>query len=179
MLIIPWIAFTSLFGYLGEELTAVNSWLILIVSGILSTIIVFFLNFYVLVPLKNSEATISISEKDMEGRVTVITPIPVRGMGEIQLKSVTGSLSRPAAFYVPQEVAAPRGSEVLIIELKERVCYVIPYEGSLKYRVGEKKMGILLPIIIAVLVLLMLLIVFVSKYQTAKPDEALIISGAI
>ena len=83
-------------------------------------------------PLKNSEATISISEKDMEGRVaTVITPIPVRGMGEIQLKSVTGSLSRPAAFYVPQ-VAAPRGSEVLIIELKERVCYVIPYEGSLK-----------------------------------------------
>ena len=63
MLIIPWIAFTSLFGYLGEELTAVNSWLILIVSGILSTIIVFFLNFYVLVPLKNSEATISISEK--------------------------------------------------------------------------------------------------------------------
>ncbi|WP_206438866.1 hypothetical protein [Enterococcus faecalis] len=133
MLIIPWIAFTSLFGYLGEELTAVNSWLILIVSGILSTIIVFFLNFYVLIPLKNSEATISISEKDMEGRVaTVITPIPVRGMGEIQLKSVTGSLSRPAAFYVPQEVAAPRGSEVLIIELKERVCYVIPYEGSLK-----------------------------------------------
>ena len=106
MLIIPWIAFTSLFGYLGEELTAVNSWLILIVSGILSTIIVFFLNFYVLVPLKNSEATISISEKD--------------------------SLRRPAAFYVPQEVAAPRGSEVLIIELKERVCYVIPYEGSLK-----------------------------------------------
>lgn len=86
-----------------------------------------------LVPLKNSEATISISEKDMEGRVaTVIIPIPVRGMGEIQLKSVTGSLSRPAAFYVPQEVAAPRGSEVLIIELKERVCYVIPYEGSLK-----------------------------------------------
>ena len=35
----------------------------------------------------------------MEGRVaTVITPIPVRGMGEIQLKSVTGSLSRPAHF---------------------------------------------------------------------------------
>ncbi|HIC7188872.1 TPA: flotillin family protein [Enterococcus faecalis] len=39
-------------------------------------------------------------------------------------------------------------------------------------------MGILLPIIIAVLVLLMLLIVFVSKYQTAKPVEALIISGS-
>ncbi|MGH2168444.1 hypothetical protein ACQ1Z1_15510, partial [Enterococcus faecalis] len=74
----PWIAFTSLFRYLGEELTAVNSWLILIVTGILSTIIVFLLNFYVLVPLKNSLATISISVKDMSGRVaTLITPIPV------------------------------------------------------------------------------------------------------
>ncbi len=36
----------------------------------------------------------------------------------------------------------------------------------------------LIPIGIVVLILLMLLIVFVSKYQTAKPDEALIISGS-
>ncbi|MGX6979780.1 flotillin family protein [Vagococcus elongatus] len=35
-----------------------------------------------------------------------------------------------------------------------------------------------IPIGIAVFVFLMLLIVFVSKYQTAKPDEALIISGS-
>ena len=33
-------------------------------------------------------------------------------------------------------------------------------------------------IAIAALILLMLLIVFVAKYQTAKPDEALIISGS-
>jgi flotillin len=38
--------------------------------------------------------------------------------------------------------------------------------------------GALIPIGIVVLILLMLLIVFVSKYQTAKPDEALIISGS-
>ena len=45
----------------------------------------------------------------MEGRVaTVITPIPVRGMGEIQLKSVTGSLSRPAAFYATRSGCAKR-----------------------------------------------------------------------
>lgn len=37
---------------------------------------------------------------------------------------------------------------------------------------------ILVVIGVAVLVLLMLLIVFVAKYQTAKPDEALIISGS-
>lgn len=38
--------------------------------------------------------------------------------------------------------------------------------------------GIFVVIGVAVLVLLMLLIVFVAKYQTAKPDEALIISGS-
>ncbi|MBL1227419.1 flotillin family protein [Enterococcus sp. BWR-S5] len=38
--------------------------------------------------------------------------------------------------------------------------------------------GVLAPIILVVFILLMLLIIFVSKYQTAKPDEALIISGS-
>ncbi|MHC5227435.1 flotillin family protein [Enterococcus sp. LJL99] len=38
--------------------------------------------------------------------------------------------------------------------------------------------GILVPIVLVAVILLMLMIVFVSKYQTAKPDEALIISGS-
>ncbi|MBP2098002.1 membrane-bound ClpP family serine protease [Enterococcus rivorum] len=132
MLIIPWLAFVSLFGYLGERLHF-NSLLVLLISAAIASGIVFFLNFYVLMPMRNAEATISISEKDMEGSTaTVVTPIPPGGMGEIQFKSVTGSLSRPAAFYAPQDQPIERGSEVLIIEIKDRVCYVVPYEGSLK-----------------------------------------------
>ncbi|WP_165006071.1 MULTISPECIES: flotillin family protein [unclassified Enterococcus] len=38
--------------------------------------------------------------------------------------------------------------------------------------------GVFVAIAIAALIVLMLLIVFVAKYQTAKPDEALIISGS-
>lgn len=37
---------------------------------------------------------------------------------------------------------------------------------------------IVFPIAIVAFILLMLLIIFVTKYQTAKPDEALIISGS-
>nr|WP_236671930.1 hypothetical protein [Enterococcus sp. BWB1-3] len=133
MLLIPWIAFTSLFGYLGEYITDWNHWLILLAGGAISTIIVFVLNFYLFSPMRNAESTISISERDMEGSTaTVITPIPVNGMGEIQFKSVTGSLSRPAAFYTPQEKEVERGQEVLIIEVRDRVCYVVPYENTLK-----------------------------------------------
>ncbi|WP_265457115.1 hypothetical protein [Enterococcus sp. HY326] len=132
ILVIPWFAFLGLFGYLGEKLTALNSFVILIGAGILASILVFLLNFYFILPMRRAESTISISEKDMEGNVaTVITPIPIKGMGEIQFKSVTGSLSRPAAFFEPQETEALQGSQVLIIEVKERVCYVVPYQGSL------------------------------------------------
>lgn len=133
MLIVPWLAFTALFGYLGEHLLAGSHLLLFLASALLAAIIVFFLNFYVLMPIRQTEATISISEKDMEGNTAIVTiPIPIAGMGEIQMKSVTGSINRPAAFYAPQEHSLARGSQVLIIEIKARVCYVVPYKGSLE-----------------------------------------------
>lgn len=134
MLIIPWLAFTSLFGYLGDRFFPTLSYLtVFIISAVISAVLVFLLNFYILMPLKNAESTISISEKDMEGNTAiVITPIPVKGMGEISFSSVTGSISRPATFYKVQEKQLERGEQVLIIEIKERVCYVVPYESSLK-----------------------------------------------
>lgn len=133
MLIIPWLAFTSLFGYLGDSFFTLSHLTVFIISAAISAFVVFLLNFYILMPMKNAESTISISEKDMEGNIaTVITPIPIKGMGEISFSSVTGSISRPATFYRPQEEQLDRGEQVLIIEIKERVCYVIPYENSLK-----------------------------------------------
>lgn len=133
MLVIPWLAFVSLFGYLGEHFKF-NSLLVFLISAVIATVIVFFLNFYVLMPMRNAESTMSISEKDMEGSTaTVVTPIPPGGMGEIQFKSVTGSLSRPAAFYTSQELPIERGTTVLIIEIRDRVCYVVPYEDNLKF----------------------------------------------
>ncbi len=131
MLIVPWLAFTSLFGIAFEALFELNHWLILLLGGGISTIIVFLMNFYILIPLRNSEASISVSEKDLEGRkATVITPIPFKGMGEIKISSVTGSMTRPAAYYQPQETEVKAGSEVLIIEIRERVCYVVPYKEN-------------------------------------------------
>lgn len=128
VLIVPWIAFVSLFGYLGETLSTIGSVWIFIIAVLLSSVIVFLLNFYILIPLKNSETTISVSEKTLEGRVaTVVTPIPIKGMGEITISSVTGTMSRPAAFYTEQDGQINNGEEVLIIEVRERVCYVVPY----------------------------------------------------
>lgn len=131
MLIVPWLAFTSLFGIAFESLFDLNPGLVLFLSGGISTIIVFLMNFYILVPLRNSEASIAVSEKDLEGRkATVITPIPVKGMGEIKISSVTGIITRPASFYQPQEIEVKAGSDVLIIEIKNRVCYVVPYQEN-------------------------------------------------
>lgn len=131
MLIVPWLAFTSLFGIVFESFFDLSHGLVLFLSGGISTIIVFLMNFYILVPLRNSEASIAISEKDLEGRkATVITPIPLKGMGEIKISSVTGIITRPASFYQPQEIEVKAGSDVLIIEIKNRVCYVVPYQEN-------------------------------------------------
>lgn len=131
MLFVPWVAFTSLFSFIGEKLFEVNSLIIFLIGAGMSSIVVFLLNFYILVPLRNSEATISISEKDLEGRTAiVVTPIPLAGMGEVQFKSVTGSMTRPAKFYEPQTESIKNGELVLIIEIRERVCYVVPYKES-------------------------------------------------
>ncbi|HCT95931.1 hypothetical protein [Vagococcus sp.] len=131
MLIVPWLAFVSLVGFLGERLTTLSSLFILLIGVALATILVFLLNFYVLVPLKNSESTLSTTEKSFEGRVaTVVTPIPITGMGEIKISSVTGSTTRPASFYEEQTESIKNGNQVLIIEVRNHVCYVVPYNEN-------------------------------------------------
>lgn len=63
MLIIPWLTFTSLFGFLGERLTDQSSLFLFIASGGISIVLVFLLNFYILMPMKHAESTMSSSEK--------------------------------------------------------------------------------------------------------------------
>lgn len=131
MLIVPCLAFTSLFGIIGEKFFDFSSLVIFLLGFGISLIIVFLMNFYILIPLRNSESSISVSEKDFEGqKATVITPIPLKGMGEIKISSVTGSITRPATYYEPQEKEVKAGEDVLIIEIKERVCYVVPYKQN-------------------------------------------------
>ena len=131
VLIVPWIAFVSLVGYLGEKYIYWNRWGILFIGILISTILIFLMNFYIIMPLRNAESTISMSEKDMEGRkATVITTIPVNGMGEIKMSNVSGSINRPAALYNPEIGEIKQGTEVLIIEIRERVCYVTLYQEN-------------------------------------------------
>lgn len=139
MLVIPWVAFTALFGFIGERYTEYSSLIILSVGLVISTILVFLLNFYVLVPLKNADSTLSSSEKDLEGRVaTVVTPIPEKGMGEIRYESVTGSVNRPASLYEKDTKEIKAGEKVLTIEIRDRVSYVVPYSEEFQIKGGRK-----------------------------------------
>ncbi|BDP73397.1 hypothetical protein EfmAA96_11820 [Enterococcus faecium] len=50
--------------------------------------LVFLLNFYILMPMKHAESTMSSSEKTLEGQVAVvITPIPVHCLKIEQINS--------------------------------------------------------------------------------------------
>ena len=67
MLIVPWLAFVSLVGFLGERLTTLSSLFILLIGVALATILVFLLNFYVLVPLKIQNLHSQLLKKVLKG----------------------------------------------------------------------------------------------------------------
>jgi len=67
----------------------------------------------------------------LEGRVgKAIISIPKEGFGEVVIESYSGMISKPAASF--EDVPIPEGSEVLVIEVKNGVLYVMPYKPNFK-----------------------------------------------
>ncbi|MBP3038425.1 hypothetical protein J9303_02755 [Bacillaceae bacterium Marseille-Q3522] len=126
-LILAFIIITSAAGYLFEVLSSWNSVLILIVSSILSLFITTLLNVFVLIPLSSAEESLAYTESSLSGRLgTVIVPIPKDGFGEVLIENESGRIAKAAASH--QNKPIEEGLTVLIIESKNGVLYVQPYE---------------------------------------------------
>ncbi|HLU22478.1 hypothetical protein [Lederbergia graminis] len=129
VLILAFITFFSAGGYILEKVTSLNSILIIVISAIIAAILDVLLNIFVLVPMSSAEQSLSYTEKSLEGRMgKAIITIPQNGFGEVVIESYSGMISKPAASYENTEIAG--GSEVLVIEVRDGVLYVIPYKPS-------------------------------------------------
>lgn len=124
------LAFVTIFSsmaYLMERLTSVHSLLIIVVSLVTALIIVTLLNVFVLIPLSQAEATMAYSDEDLQGRVgKLITSIPVDGFGEVLIQGHGGNIAKTAASF--DQEAISYDTDVLVIEVKNGVLYVIPHE---------------------------------------------------
>lgn len=125
--ILPFITFTAVWGYLLEFVTDLSSGIILIISLGLAMVLDFLLYFFILLPLKSAEVSLAYTDESLAGKVgKVIVPIPVDGFGEIIIESVNGVLSKRASGY--DNIPIDYGKEVLIIEIQAGTFIVKEYE---------------------------------------------------
>jgi membrane-bound ClpP family serine protease len=128
-LLLAFITITSASGYLFELLTAFNHVLILIVSVVIAIILDILLNVFVLIPLSSAEESLAYTTQSLKGRVgEVIIPIPKDGYGEVIIKSNSGTIAKAAASFENKEIA--EGDRVLIVDVKDGVLKVLPYESK-------------------------------------------------
>lgn len=128
-LILSFITIFSACGYLFEIMTGVHSWLILIISGLLAFLFVTLLNIFVLIPLSSAEESNTYAMEDLQGRIgKVITSIPSDGYGEVLISGNSGNIAKSAISLDNRPIEAD--SEILIIEIKDGVLHVTPYESS-------------------------------------------------
>ncbi|WP_405100547.1 hypothetical protein [Oceanobacillus sp. FSL H7-0719] len=129
-LILAFITFFSASAYILEITTSLPTLLIAAVSIAIAFILDTFLNIFVFIPMASAEESLSYTEDSLKGRVgTIITSIPMDGFGEIMIKSKSGTISKPAASYDNEIINLEQ--QVLVIEVKNGVLYVIPYENEL------------------------------------------------
>ncbi|MBS4179244.1 NfeD family protein [Lederbergia citrea] len=131
VLILAFISFFSAGGYILEKVTAIHSFIIIAIAAIAAVLLDILLNVFVLVPMKSAEQSLSYTEKSLEGRVgKAIISIPEQGFGEVVIESYSGMISKPAASF--EDTPISEGTEVLVIEVRNGVLYVTPYQPSFK-----------------------------------------------
>jgi hypothetical protein len=101
-----------------------------------TALIITFKIFFVLPLLKRAENSTITSSKDLEGKeATVTVPIGQTTIGEIIVSTGFGKMNRMARIYVSPGTETigtiASGATVLIIEVRDNIAYVTPYENAI------------------------------------------------
>ncbi|MEK5443968.1 MULTISPECIES: NfeD family protein [unclassified Fredinandcohnia] len=129
-LIFSFLTFLSASGYIFEKILSFHSLLIFVISLVLALILVTLLNVFVLIPLSSAEESMVYREEDLKGRIgKVITSIPIDGFGEVVIEGISGTIAKSAKSFNNEPI--PYDEKVLIIDVKEGVAYVLPYQNMM------------------------------------------------
>ncbi|WP_067727713.1 hypothetical protein [Oceanobacillus damuensis] len=130
--ILAFIVIFSASGYVLEYITSLPHITIIIISILIATILDTLLHVFVLTPMSSAEESLSYTEESLKGRVgKIIIPVPKDGFGEMVIENKSGMISKTAASY--ENKPLPEGQQVLVIEVKNGVLYVVSYENNLDY----------------------------------------------
>lgn len=120
---------------LGNSDSVTNSELVFYFS--VTAIILILIKIFVFIPFrKNSENSTTFSLKSLEGKEgEVMTTITQESMGEVLAFAGFTRINKSARIYdngKDDTTEIKIGSKVLIIEVKENVLYVLPYDNAIK-----------------------------------------------
>lgn len=114
-------------GIMLSQFTALKPLQSAIVAMMISAALSIIVYFSYVKPMKNCENSSGFSIKDLVGKIGEVTvPIPVRGYGEVVLKIGVSNTNQIAANL--DQVEIPVGTKVVVMEAKEGILYVFPYE---------------------------------------------------
>ena len=131
VLVLAFIIFFSATGFIFEKTTSIHSGLIAVIALAIAFILDAILNVFILVPMANAEQSLSYTEDSLVGRVgKIILSVPQDGYGEIFIESKSGMILKPAASY--DNIPIQQDEQVLVLEVKNGVLFVVPYQDSLK-----------------------------------------------
>ncbi|GAB2546273.1 NfeD family protein [Gracilibacillus alcaliphilus] len=127
VLVLSFFTFFSAIGYCLEWLTNWTSVWILLIAAVAGVIFVTLLHLFILVPIRSAEGSWGYSEESLVGSTGIITvSVPINGYGEVMIQWKSGVISKPAVSYDNEEI--PQDERVLVIEIKDGVLHVSPYQ---------------------------------------------------
>lgn len=116
-------------GLFFELKTDLVSWLVILISIVISVILVSLLHVFIFAPIKKAEQSTAYSINDYVGKIGTLTvSIPQDGLGQVSIQDVMGYQSYPAK--TKDGSAMDEATEVRVIRVEDGVFYVKAYHGS-------------------------------------------------
>ncbi|WP_407371814.1 hypothetical protein [Carnobacterium sp.] len=135
------IAFFITYGVLVTSRAPVSIWLF---AGIFFAImvVIMLMNILVILPFKSRAENSNVTSiHDLEGKeATVSIPITLNGTGEVIVSTGFTRVNKMAKIYDNTDniTDIPKNENVLIMDVRDNILYVLPYTNSIK-TIGQPK----------------------------------------
>ncbi|NGQ95277.1 serine protease [Brevibacillus sp. SYP-B805] len=114
-------------GILLSRLTAYAPGIVLLLSLMGGAILAVLSYFFWIKPMEKTESSTGYSMQELTGRLGLVsTSIPASGLGEVLVTMVSGTTHHMASSLEQKPI--PEGTKVVVVEVKDHVLYVVPFE---------------------------------------------------
>ncbi|HBZ81398.1 MULTISPECIES: serine protease [Brevibacillus] len=114
-------------GYILSRFTSLSDLVVFVLSAVIGAGLAVFAYFLWVKPMSQAENSTGYSMTQLGGKLGEVgTTIPAEGLGEVLLPMLSGTTYHMAASL--ERVSIPQGTRVVVVEVRDHVLYVIPFQ---------------------------------------------------